>query len=430
MDKRLLTLTISLAALILIALIFQKGEVLSLAIPLLCYIAAALLSAPEPLQITAERTLSSDRISKGTRVDVILEITNGGGDLDEVFFEDLVPSGLEVISGESSLLLSLDAGEAATLEYSVRGERGNYRFSGVRVVANERFGLIRKRAVLPLVDRLFVLPQVEKIRRLDIRPRFTRIFSGQIPARRGGPGVEFYGVRPYQPGDPIRWINPHASARHPDSLYINEFEQERVADVGLIVDARQLSNLPSNSSSLLDHSIEAVASLSDCLLDKGNRVGMLIYGGPLQWTFPGYGKIQKERILRALAAADLGINPIFEDLGYIPTKLFPARSQLILISPLLKEDLVILLRLRARGYPLIIVSPDPIEYERRSYAQRGEVDLAARIARMERDLLLRKLMQAGIQVVDWDVETPFHHLANQVLSRAIVHSTIVVGRRS
>ena len=31
-----------------------------------------------------------------------------------------------------------------------------------------------------------------------------------------------------------------------------------------------------------------------------NRVGLLVYGRFLDWTFPGYGKVQRERILLGL----------------------------------------------------------------------------------------------------------------------------------
>jgi uncharacterized protein (DUF58 family) len=428
MNPRLLTISLVVILLILAGLILQKGELLALAIPLVVYLAIAWVAAPESIEVEAKRILSGDRVSQGSPVDVVLRITNVGSRLEEVYIQDLVPSGLELASGESSLLCSLEPDAVVILNYSVSGERGNYRFPGVRVTASERLGLISKRIMLPVVNRLFVLPKVEKLRRLEIRPRFTRIYAGQIPARVGGPGVEFFGVRPYQSGDPMRWINSRASARNPEALFINEFEQERVADVGLILDARLVSNLPDENYSLLDHSIEAVASLSDSLLDKGNRVGMLIYGGPLQWTFPGYGKMQRERILRALASADLGANPIFEDLGYIPTKLFPTRTQLIIISPLINEDLAVLIRLRARGYPLIIVSPDSISYERQRLGDAKEADLACRIAQIERDLLLRKLVQAGVQIVNWDVEKPFHHVAYQVLSRSAVLRASTIGR--
>jgi hypothetical protein len=45
------------------------------------------------------------------------------------------------------------------------------------------------------------------------------------------------------------------------------------------------------------------------------------------------------------------------------------------------------------------------------------VKLAERIARLEREILLRDLRHAGIQVVNWNVEQPFEYVARAALSR-------------
>jgi uncharacterized protein (DUF58 family) len=229
--------------------------------------------------------------------------------------------------------------------------------------------------------------------------------------------VEFFGVREYQVGDPRRWINWRVSARHPRTIFTNEFEQERIADVGLILDARRRNDIRLEGEVLFEHAVRATASLAEVFLSDGNRVGLLVYGGFLRWTFPGYGKVQRERILRALARAETGESMVFESLEYLPTRYFPARSQLILISPLCKEDLPVLTRLRARGYQLLVISPNPVTFEEKALGTRPGVPLASRIARLERSLLLRKMPQAGIQIVDWRVDEPFDQAIHASLGR-------------
>jgi uncharacterized protein (DUF58 family) len=66
----------------------------------------------------------------------------------------------------------------------------------------------------------------------------------------------------------------------------------------------------------------AAAALVDTFLTAGNRVGLLLYSQYLSWTFPGYGKIQRERILQALARAEVGDSQVFSDLMYLPARLF------------------------------------------------------------------------------------------------------------
>jgi len=419
---RLLVLIGLLLGTTLAGVILRSGEILVMAVPFGLYFIFSWYFGDEKIDVEAVRTLSHDRITLGGEIEVTLQVTNKGAPLRNLQIDEILPDGVAVIDGECSKNCTLGRNESTELTYKLVGHRGAYRIAGIKLLATDTLDLFRKRSVLAVTSRLLILPKVQKLRRMELRTRQTRIFSGQIPAKIGGPGVEFHGVRPYQSGDPMRWLNARLSARHPDSLFVNQYEQERVADIGFILDARLASNMPSDEISLLEYSIEAAAALGDFLIDGGNRVGMLLYGGPLNWTFPGYGKIQKERMLQALANAELGANPIFEDLGYIPTRLFPLRTLLIIFSPFLEDDLSVLLRLRARGYQAILVSPDPISAELSQSQQSPERELAAKLARIERDLVLGQLRQAGVQVVDWDVTLPFQQIADRVLSRPVLPS--------
>ena len=415
--SRLLLLSGLVFGLLLLGLLTLSGGLLALAVPLTVYLGAALFyGSPEP-RLKVVRTLSDDRVSQGAPVTVRLSVTNEGTGLEEVLVEDLIPHSLELVKGEPRLLTSLPSGGAVELEYTVCGNRGHFDFQSVRVTVSDQLGLFRRRTALPVPGQLVVLPAVLKLRRMAIRPFRTRAYAGPVPARRGGSGVEFFGVREYQLGDPLRWINWRVSARHPHSLFANEFEQERIADVGLILDARQRSDIRLAGDSLFEHAVRATASLAGTFLNDGNRVALLVYGGTLDWTFPGYGKIQREWILRALARAETGDSMVFDSLDYIPTRFFPAQSQLVLISPLCSDDPPMLIRLRARGYQLLVISPDPVAFEAGMSSPQPAVDLAARIVRLERGLLLRKLRQAGIQIVDWQVDKPFDQTIHASLGR-------------
>jgi uncharacterized protein (DUF58 family) len=231
--------------------------------------------------------------------------------------------------------------------------------------------------------------------------------------------VEFFGVREYQQGDPLRWVNWRASARHIQKFFINEFEQERVADVGIILDTRQRSQvLAESGESLFEFSVQAASALAESFLNDGNRVGLLMYGTLLDWTLPDYGKLQRERIFQRLATAQPGESLVFGELENLPTRLLPPKSQIVFISPLHAPDLPVLISLRARGYAVMVVSPNPIIFERMYLAETSEdIQIAVRLARLERLLMIRKLQQAGIQVLDWHTAVPL----NQALSVALSH---------
>jgi uncharacterized protein (DUF58 family) len=191
--------------------------------------------------------------------------------------------------------------------------------------------------------------------------------------------------------------------------------------VGIVLDGRKLTNEFARGHSLFEYSVQAAASLADALLNQGNRVGLLLYASYLGWTFPGYGKFQRERILHALANAKTGESQVFLDLEYIPTRLFPPESQIVFVSPLSDEDLKPLIRLRAQGYDVLVVSPNPVKFEL-SYlsASNQNIDLAGRILHIERLLLLQKLQRANIHVLDWDVSESFDLLVRKTFSRTPV----------
>lgn len=401
--------------LVLAGLATLQGGLLLLALPLALYLAAGLFYGPQAPALEARRSLSPNRISPGSLVEVHVQIQNQGGAIEELFVEDQLPAGLERVEGASSLLTGLAPGETVELRYTVRGRRGSYTFREVRASAVDRLGIFRRQASLTAAGQLFILPHAPRLPRVAIRPRQTRVYSGQIPSRQSGVGVEFYGVRGYQPGDSLRRINWKSSARHPDELFSNEFEQERVADVGLILDARRRTDIVTPRGALFEHGVSAMAALAQALLNDGNRVGLLVYGGFLDWTFPGYGKIQGERILQALARAATGESLVFDRLENLPRRIFPSGSQIVLVSPLLEDDLPILVRLRANGYQVLVVSPDPVSF---AAAGDGQVSpLAVRLARMERDLLLARLRHAGVQTLSWEVSAPFDQAMHHLLSR-------------
>jgi uncharacterized protein (DUF58 family) len=251
-----------------------------------------------------------------------------------------------------------------------------------------------------------VVPDTLRLPHVPLRPRLTKGVAGMIPARQGGPGVTFFGVREYRMGDAMRWINWRASARHRQAVFTNEFEQERAVDICLVLDARLESYLITESSAMFEQAVIAAASLAQLYLNEGDRVGLVSYGAYLSWTFPGYGKIQRERILNALAEARLGESQV-EHLSYLPARFLAPGSQIILISPLLKKDLEVLLQMRARGYALLIISPDAVAYESSLLPRISSVEFAQRVARLERVVLLRRLQQAGIRVLNWNIQQPF-----------------------
>lgn len=418
MTRRLWLLSSLVYLLVLFAFIIRRGELAALAfLPLVMIFSAIFQGMLSGEKLSAVRGLSAQKVSPGRAVTVRLEVFNEGNQVLRVAIVDPARAQFLTVEGETEALTMLDAGKSITLEYQVTGKRGLVKFPDVEATVEDAFGLFKRIVYLRAPASLTILPKVDKLRSVPMAPARTQIYAGLIPAKLSGSGINFFGVRPYRPGDPQRWINWKKTARYEESFYITEFEQERIADVGLVLDARDLTEVTGRDDTLFEHSVQAVASLADSFLRYGNRVGLMVYGRGTEATFPGYGKYQRERILRSLAYAKTGENMVLVNLGYLPTRFFPAKSQIVLVSPLAMDDIEPLVRLRANGYNVMVISPDPIAYETAMYSPGRERELAHRIARLERIILLRQVREAGIPVVDWDVQTPLDTAIQTTLGR-------------
>jgi len=416
--NRTFFLALLIFLLLFLGLATIRPSIVALALPLVLYLLAGLWRLPEQVHLRAERSLSAERVKTGDDVSVTLKVSNSGSALEEVLLEDQIPGGLEVVEGSARRLIALPAGGSITWTYTLRGRRGYYGLKKVQATVCEHLGLVRLEQGLPTDGQLYIIPPVLRLRRVAIQPRRTRIFSGTIPAKQGGSGVEFFDVREYQQGDSPRWINWRLTARHPQNVYSNEFEQERAADVGLILDGRKRTN-DFGERSIFENSVLATAALADTFLNTGNRVGLLFYGRQVTWTMPGYGKIQSERILHDLSRLEPGDSHNFSEL-YVPRHLFPSRSQLVLVSPLISEDYDMLAALRMSGYHVLVVSPDPVSFEADALAETHANLLARRIVQLQRAVLLRRLCATGIHVVDWDTSEPFEKIAKRDLEQRMV----------
>jgi uncharacterized protein (DUF58 family) len=379
-----------------------QSEVVILAVPLMTYLFAAIFYRPEQVSLEISREILPEFAPQGTPITVKLTVSNQGAAVDEMVVQDILPAGFQRMHDEISQISYLNAQGRIELEYTVSARRGAYDTYETVGYARDVFGLFEQPLIYRTRMRLIVYPQYSKLDRIRIRPPQTRGFAGPIAARQGGSGIDFWAIREYQNGDPQRQINWRLAARSYNELYTNVFEQQRVADVGIILDARQRVNVVNTSGSLFDHSVQAAAALAESFLDDGNRVSLLIYGSSLERVYPGHGRLQRNRILKALSGVNPRLNYALENFDYLPTRLFPAQSQIILISPLAPDDIEVIVRMRARGYAVILVSPDPVSFESAIY--KDFASPAYRMAYAERDFMLNQIRRCGVQVVNWRVD--------------------------
>jgi uncharacterized protein (DUF58 family) len=421
MNNKTLAIGLILFGLLIVSLIARDGDIAWMMLPFLAYLGVGFLQMPtrEKLQLDAKRTLEQTRSDGIVSVNVSLSIQNQALETVHLFINETIQSGMKITDGELSRWATVRPGESAELSYSFTSTRGNFFWKSTQVMASDPLGLVETKLVLPANATIQIRPLIKKFKAIPLRPHNTVHSPGSIPARLGGSGTDFFGVREYHPGDSLRTLDWRLTARHPRKFFTKEFEQEEIAEIGLILDARQTTNLRIGEENLFEHSVGATASLAETFLHQGHRVSLLIFGRAMLNAFPGYGKTQLHRIMGCLSKAEIELEGRSSaHLDFLPIRMFPSHALIIIISPLTSTDRSIFQRLRAYDYQALLISPDPIDFAYPTLKQDITSQMAIRATRLERRLQMNNIAQLQIPVIDWKVNQPLFPLVRNALTRS------------
>jgi uncharacterized protein (DUF58 family) len=383
--------------LVVVGVLLTDGTYFAMALPLAAWSLLGVFFGIPRLELVAERSLSIDFVAAGDPVEVIVRVQNLGPRIDSLELGDELFPGAPVVEGTTAWCGSLDVGGEVVLRYLLQPQRGVYTFTALTACAETPFSAMRTQGVLPCPATLVVFPRSPLLPKAIFGSGAPRAFAGLSKALRQGGGTSFYGTREYTPGDPMRSLNWRAQALWGQEI-VNVFEEERAIDVGVILDCRSEAY---TDHALFEDAVSAAGSLAETLMKGGNRVAFLCYGDAIRWTPSGTGKEHVLRTRKATAHASLGSHPAFEHFDRLPIGLFPPRSRIVLVSPLRREDVQPLRSLVASGYGVTVLrlhgGPTlAIDVPDETW------ELARRIAVLEEDILLSRLLQSSIEVLDWD----------------------------
>ena len=293
--------------------------------------------------IVVERKIQPTRCVADEDVNVVLTVTNiSPNPIHSLMLEDNLPVELNVTEGAGRFMLSIEKGESRQIEYQItRPRRGSYQIGPTLIRISDSMGLHTLNYSLANTDELTVIPDVEKLGIVELKGKRFGPWPGLVPSRRIGVGTGFFEISPYVPGDDLRRINWKASARS-GGLVTNEFEGEQVIDVFLVLDCSEDVNSELFDYDVLEMQVNFAASLSSQLIMQGDRVGLSVYGAARTWVSPGFGKRHLLRLLDNLAFVKAGRAslPIQYATEAILSTILPARSLVILISPVLRDEVV------------------------------------------------------------------------------------------
>jgi uncharacterized protein (DUF58 family) len=367
--------------------------------------AAYATRATEPLvDLEIDREVSDDRPEPGDEVEVSLTVRNAGdGTLGDLRLVDGVPSALSVSDGSPRLGTALRPGAEVSLSYAVEARRGEHAFDPVQVLARDLSGAIEVERAEQVETTLRCVPTLIATTTLPLR-QGTTPFTGRVQTDTGGSGVEFFATREYRHGDVLSRIDWKRRARTGE-LTTLEFREERAATVVLLIDARtSVYRAPRpGDPHAVDHAVAAAGEVFAALLDSGDQVGLTAIGRDSCWLAPGTSREHRARGADLLATHPTLAPVPPEGTQYVSLQVrrlrrrLPASAQVVLFSPLTDDYAALLARrLDAYGHATTVVSPDVT----------ADGTPGQRLARVERELRLVRLREAGLRAIDWTPDRP------------------------
>jgi uncharacterized protein (DUF58 family) len=387
----------TLAALaLLLAVIIDRIEPVLVAVPPL----VALLRGRRPLpeaRFTLTHALSAERAMEGDCITVSMTLT-AETELPAIELLYRLPAIMALASGSNRVLLRVAAGETVTGSFELRClARGHVRLGEMhlRLWHPSRLRVVETSHDDPL--RLSVYPVTAPVRFLP-RPLRTRSTFGNHVSARLGQGLEPGEIRLYGPGDLLKQINWRASLRT-GKLYVTQFHEERNADVVILLDVTADVGAPPQSS--LDHTVKAAAALAGAYLRHRDRVGLITYGGNVQWIRPGTGRRQIERLLEALLPASMTGNYSFQSLEILPPRVLPPGALILALSPLIDPRFTrVVTNLAERGFDVLLLALSPLDLMRPFVRSSPTVELARRVWALDREARLEALRDRGLAAVE------------------------------
>jgi uncharacterized protein (DUF58 family) len=388
-----------LAALGLItALALGRVELVALAAPFAVLLGVGLALERDPdvrvrLELDRDRALENETVT----ATLLLSADAPVGRLDVLL---VLPYGLESADAVAALRL-----EPGTREHviEIRCRRwGGYVLGRAVVRAHGRSGLAVWERTIEVGVPLKVYPRPELLDEL-LAPLETQASAGNQVARVKGAGIEFADLRPFVHGDAPKRVNWRATARR-GTLVVNESHPERNTDVIIFLDTFTEASR-GLSEGTLELAVRAASSLAAQYLERRDRVGLVSFGGILNWLVPGSGAVQRLRIVDALLNTEIVLNYAWKGVDLIPSRTLPPKALVVALTPLLDERAVsTLLDLRARGFDLAVVevSPAPFTQPGDGAAER----LAYRLWLLRREELRGRYRRAGVPIVEWHEGTP------------------------
>jgi len=255
--------------------------------------------------------------------------------------------------------------------------RGVFHLGPWEVTSGDPLGLIAVRWEFPAEQTVLIYPRVLRLPPLTL-PRGRAMGQARELRPTLMEEASAGGVRPYQPGDPLRRIHWRMTA-HRGDLMSRLFDVEPSGDVWLVLDLDPAVQAGQGARSTEEYAVILAASLAAKLLHEGRAVGLACSGQHPVVTPPRPGTGHLWGILGHLARVRQGGTVTLSQLLAQTGDLFGRGRTLVIFTPSIAIDWVGRLEaLRRRGLAAAVMWLDASTFVQKSVEEAQEESTEAR----------------------------------------------------
>jgi uncharacterized protein (DUF58 family) len=186
----------------------------------------------------------------------------------------------------------------------VAPRRGRYRLGPMRISTRFPLGLVRAHFFLRETLDIVVLPRIGRL-----APHWSAILAGAMAGdqsratMKGLTEGDYFGLRPWQRGDSLRWIHWRTTART-GTPTVRQFEQHRRLDVALVLDPHLPAQAGDSGQAMAEavYSLAATAIADFCRRGQG-RLAVVLAGRTLECWSGSSAEVFARDVLEQLAVA-------------------------------------------------------------------------------------------------------------------------------
>jgi uncharacterized protein (DUF58 family) len=253
------------------------------------------------LLFTRKTTL---KIEEEDVLEVTLDVANKSFlPVSDVVVEDYLSCAYPQDRQKFLLLNFLMSNSSVKLSYRcLCPQRGRYKLGPLSVYFFDPLGLFYFKEKISVYSEVYVYPRTFRIRKFPSLNKGTTPWLGVETSRVSGDDDEFYGVREYRRGDPLKKIHWMVSARK-NQLIVKEFQRQSFFRATILFNLSKEEDFGEGKESVGEYTIKIVASIAKYLVDLGVSIELISHAGEVVHIPFNKGAEHLEEIMKFLTVA-------------------------------------------------------------------------------------------------------------------------------